>query len=88
MRDYRVAAWAPSLFRLSSRRESYEHPIYTTNSQDAYQASYTAAQRHFYECLRDGLQPETIASDNLKTLQAVQAAYQSADLGQAVSLEP
>jgi D-apiose dehydrogenase len=75
------------LFRLSTRRESYEHPIYSTNSKDAYQDSYTAAQRHFYECLRDGSQPETVASDNFKTLEAVQAAYLSADLGQVVTLE-
>ena len=77
-----------ALFRLSTRRESWEHPVYNTGSlQEAYQASYTAAQRHFYECLRDGLQPETIASDNIKTLQAVHSAYQSAASGQVVYLE-
>jgi predicted dehydrogenase len=53
----------------------------------AYQASYTAAQRHFYECLRDGINPETVARDNLKTMQAVQSVYRSAALGQAVDLD-
>jgi predicted dehydrogenase len=76
------------IFRLSTRRESWERPVYTTGLQEAYQESYTAAQRHFYECLRDGLEPETVASDNFKTLQATQAAYRSAALGQAVRLEP
>jgi predicted dehydrogenase len=76
-----------ALFRLSTRRESWEHPVYAGSLQEAYQASYTAAQHHFYECLRDGLQPETIASDNIKTLQATQAAYASAATGQVVYLE-
>ncbi len=76
-----------TLFRLSTRRESWEHPVCTGSLQEAYQASYTAAQRHFYECLRDGLQPETVASDNIKTLQAVQSAYLSAATGQVVYLE-
>jgi predicted dehydrogenase len=76
------------LFRLSTRSESWEHPVYSGDPQEAYQESYTAAQRHFYECLRDGLIPETVAGDNLKTLQAVQAAYRSAATGEVVSLEP
>ncbi len=44
----------------------------------AYQASYDAAQAHFAECLRAGRLPETHAGDNLKTLRATFAAYESA----------
>jgi predicted dehydrogenase len=76
-----------NLLRVSTRSESYERPAYQGSPADAYQASYTAAQRHFYECLRDGKTPETVASDNLKTMGTVQGAYRSAALGQAVELE-
>ncbi len=72
------------LFRLSTRSESWERPVYSADMQEAYQESYTAAQRHFYECLRDGLNPETVAADNFKTMQAAQAAYGSAAIGQAI----
>ena len=74
------------LLRVFTRSESWERPAYLETPQEAYQASYTAAQRHFYECLRDGKTPETAANDNINTLRAVQAAYQSAALGQAVDL--
>lgn len=53
----------------------------------AYQASYDAAHGHFAACLRSGRLPETHAGDNLKTLRAVFAAYQSAAENRVVSID-
>jgi len=51
-----------------------------------YQDSYTAAQRHFVNCLISGKVPETEASDNRHTLLAAFAAYESASRKQVVYL--
>ncbi|WP_243698470.1 Gfo/Idh/MocA family protein [Paracoccus alkanivorans] len=42
------------------------------------QESVAIIQRHFTECLRTGIQPETSGRDNLQTLALVEAAYRSA----------
>jgi predicted dehydrogenase len=76
-----------NLLRLSTPREAWERPARRDSLQEAYQASYTAAQRHFVECLRSGKAPETIASDNLKTMEVTFGAYESAASGQPVDLE-
>ncbi len=52
----------------------------------AYQASYDHAQAHFAECLQAGRLPETHAGDNLKTLRATFAAYQSAAENRVIEL--
>jgi D-apiose dehydrogenase len=52
-------------------------PAHDGDVAAAYQASYAAAHAHFAECLRTGRLPETHAEDNLKTLRAVLAAYES-----------
>lgn len=64
--------------RICSPEGAIERPAFECSPQEAYQASYTSAQRHFSECLREGKIPETEAHDNLRTLQAVFAAYESA----------
>ena len=64
--------------RVSDRVSSSQHPAHLSTPEEAYQASYTAAQRHFAECLRQGTQPETVAQDNIRTLAATFAAYDSA----------
>jgi predicted dehydrogenase len=61
-------------------------PAFDVSPEAAYQASYTAAQRHFIQCLREGQSPETEASDNLKTLAATFAAYESAAKNQVIHL--
>ena len=48
------------------------------------QDSVVNIQAHWVECLRDGHEPQTSGSDNLRTLQLVEAAYASAAAGQAV----
>ena len=45
------------------------------------QESVLAIQQHFVDCLIAGREPETSGADNVKTLAAVYAAYQSADQG-------
>jgi predicted dehydrogenase len=54
--------------------------------EEAYQASYTAAQRHFVDCLMEGRMPETVASDNVRTLAVTLAAYRSAAQNQVIFL--
>jgi len=74
------------LLRVCTRTQSWEQAAYPGTWEEEYQASYTAAQRHFYECLRTGGTPETTAQDNLKTLEITFAAYESAARGQAIVL--
>ncbi len=62
------------------------YPAHDGDNAAAYQASYAAAQGHFIECLRTGRAPETVATDNLKTLRAMFAAYQSAEQNAVVHL--
>ncbi len=52
-------------------------PAHDGDVAAAYQASYDAAHAHFADCLRTGQLPETHAEDNMKTLRAVLAAYES-----------
>jgi len=74
------------ILKLATRSQVWQRPALDATPEEAYQASYTAAQRHFIECLRDGRTPETAAGDNLKTLAAAFAAYESATLNQVVFL--
>jgi predicted dehydrogenase len=61
-------------------------PAHDGDLAAAYQASYDAAQRHFIDCLRTGEKPETVASDNLKTLRAAFGAYRSAEQNAVIFL--
>jgi predicted dehydrogenase len=72
--------------RVTTMFDTWQRPAYEGTHEEAYQASYTAAQRHFVECLREGRQPETVATDNLNTLAAALAVYESGTLGQVVRL--
>jgi predicted dehydrogenase len=72
--------------RISIRDHSWTRPRIWTSGKMAYQDSYTAAHRHFIECLRTGMTPETVAHDNLKTLQATFAVYESAAKNQVIHL--
>ncbi|GAB4434609.1 MAG: Gfo/Idh/MocA family oxidoreductase [Anaerolineae bacterium] len=61
-------------------------PPHDGDNAAAYQASYDAAQGHFIDCLRAGVDPETVASDNLKTLRAMFACYESAAKNRVIHL--
>lgn len=51
-----------------------------------YVDGYIATQRHFIERLIDGAPHETSASDNLRTMAVVWAAYRSAEEGRTIAL--
>lgn len=53
---------------------------------EAYQESYVNTQGHFLHCLRSGQAAQNELSDNLKTLAAMFAAYESAATGAVVTL--
>jgi D-apiose dehydrogenase len=79
--------------RVPVNRERPWSPVMTTaqavhdgDVAAAYQASYDAAHQHFAACLRAGRLPETHAGDNLHTLRAMFAAYQSAAEKRVVAL--
>ena len=72
--------------RVTTGAGTQQRPAFDGAPEKAYQASYTAAQRHFVECLREGSVPETVATDNLKTLAATMAVYESAARNQVVLL--
>jgi predicted dehydrogenase len=74
------------VLQITTGGETQRRSAFDVTPGEAYQASYTAAQRHFIECLREGRSPETEASDNLKTLAATFAAYESAQRNQVVYL--
>jgi predicted dehydrogenase len=75
------------MLKVTSCEERWQRPAFEATPEQAYQASYTAAQRHFIECLREGRTPETVASDNFKTLKVTLAAYRSAQENQVIRLE-
>jgi predicted dehydrogenase len=72
---------------VSSLQGTRQRQAFNCTPQEAYQASYTAAQRHFAECLQNGSVPETVASDNINTLIVAFNAYVSAAQGQVVRIE-
>ena len=51
-----------------------------------YVDGYAATQRHFIEGLLTGAEHETRASDNLKTMDVIWAAYRSAEEGRTLSV--
>jgi len=74
------------LLRVTTKSGMWQRPAFDVAPEGAYQASYTAAQRHFIECLRAGTEPETSGRDNLRTLAVAFAAYDSAARGEVVHL--
>jgi predicted dehydrogenase len=66
------------VLRVTTSDGTWQRPAIDVAPAEAYQASYVAAQRHFVDCLRNGQLPETVASDNVQTLAATLAAYESA----------
>jgi predicted dehydrogenase len=75
----RARPWSPVM--------TTARPAHDGDIAAAYQASFDAAHGHFADCLRSGRLPETHAGDNLKTLRAVFAAYQSAEENRVVPID-
>jgi predicted dehydrogenase len=74
------------ILRISNYQGTQTRPAYNGTPDEAYQASYTATQAHFAECLRKCLDPETVARDNIETLRATLAAYESAAANKVIYL--
>jgi predicted dehydrogenase len=66
----------------SGHRE--RRPVALPANDQVYVDGYAATQRHFMEGLLTGAEHETSASDNLKTMDVVWAAYRSAEAGRTV----
>jgi D-apiose dehydrogenase len=55
---------------------------WSTPPAEVIQESVVAIQRHWVACLNNDLEPETSGEDNLKTLELVFGAYESAERGE------
>jgi len=75
-----------SLEWISPAGQHERKPVLLPADQDVYVEGYAATQRHFIEGLLTGREHETRATDNLKTMEVVWAAYRSAEEGRVVSL--
>ncbi|MGP0068631.1 MAG: Gfo/Idh/MocA family protein [Isosphaeraceae bacterium] len=68
----------------SGRRE--RRPVSLPPAEQVYVQGYAATQQHFIDGLISGGEHETRAADNLKTMDAVWAAYRSAEEGRIVTV--
>jgi len=66
-------------FRVPPPKYSWVDPAY-----EVVQTSIVSTNAHWLECFRSGKEPETSGADNLKTLNLVYSAYESAQTGKAV----
>ncbi len=64
--------------RFEAKPKIYE---WTNPTHRVIQESVYAIQQHWVECLQTDIPPETRGDDNLKTIELVFGAYQSAELG-------
>lgn len=77
---------AGDVMRVVRRGSAIERPAMQASAALEYQQSYLNVQRDFIEALRAGRFPQTHAADNLRTLAAVFAAYESARCNQTIDL--
>jgi predicted dehydrogenase len=75
--DYRLHFIRPGLMEVRTLPEP-EH-AWTNRPWHVMQDSALHIQRHWVECLRTGRTPETSGEDNLRTLELVFGAYESAE---------
>ena len=75
-----------SLELISSSGKAERRPVALPPDDLVYVDGYAATQRHFIEGLLAGHDHETSASDNLKTMDVVWAAYRSAEEGRTANL--
>jgi predicted dehydrogenase len=75
-----------SLELISPTGRSERRPVALPPEDQVYGDVYVLVQRHFIEGLIKGTEHETRASDNLKTMDVVWAAYRSAEEGRVVTV--
>jgi predicted dehydrogenase len=68
----------------TGRRE--RKPVALPPDETVYLEGFIATQRHFIDGLLSGAEHETRASDNLKTMDVIWAAYRSAEEGRTLSV--
>ena len=68
-------------FRVKPVKYSWADPDYTV-----VQSSIVPTNANWLECLKSGKEPETSGEDNLKTLELVYSAYESAKMGKTIRL--
>ena len=73
-----------SLELISPSGKAERRPVAMPPDDEVYVDGYAATQRHFIEGLLPGPRHETSASDNLKTMDVIWAAYRSAEEGRTV----
>jgi len=69
-------------FRVPPPKYSWVNPAY-----EVVQTSIVSTNAHWLECFRSGKEPETSGADNLKTLQLVYSAYESANTRKVVEIK-
>ena len=65
---------------------SERHPVALPPDDQVYVDGYAATQQHFIDRLLSGLDHETSAIDNLKTMDVVWGAYQAAKEGRVIAI--
>jgi predicted dehydrogenase len=75
-----------SLELLSPTGKRERRPVLLPPDDEVYVEGYVATQQHFIAGLLSGEEHETRASDNLKTMDVVWAAYRSAEEGRTLSM--
>jgi len=75
-----------SLELISPTGKRERRPVALPPDDQVYVDGYVAVQRHFIEGLLTGAEHETRASDNLKTMDVVWAAYRSAEEGRTLAI--
>ncbi len=75
-----------SLELISPTGKCERRPVKMPPDAEVYVDGYIQVQRHFIEGLLTGAAHETRASDNLKTMDVIWAAYRSADEGRTVAI--
>jgi predicted dehydrogenase len=75
-----------SLELISPTGKREYRPVSLPPAEQVYLDGYIATQRHFIEGLKSGAEHETRASDNLKTMDVVWAAYRSAEEGRTLTI--
>ena len=69
-----------------SATEIADAPLHNWSERPCVQGSIFNIQRHWVERLTQGKEPATSGEDNLRTLQLVFAAYESAETGRTVEV--
>lgn len=77
-----------SLDRASPTGLTERRPVELPPDELVYIDGYAATQRHFIQGLLTGSEHETRGTDNLRTMDAIWAAYRSAEEGRTVAVGP